>query len=265
MHSFNLQEIIKNLYKSKVFAYLGLFVGITITLSGVVSSGSEVRAARSSPQSTKIQQNINTPKEAPTPLVTAIFTPATKLSAIQGDNTVKTTIALQAAEEQKQIASDAMIQQKIAAEKLAAEQKAQAEKLAAEALQKARGLRGTEYPWANASYYSQSPDSWGMYKRQCVSYAAWKIASSGRVMPYWGGRGNARNWDDNAKQAGIPIDTTPRVGDIAVQNSGYYGHVMFVEDVHADGTISISQYNADCAGHYSEDRINIQGLTFIHF
>ena len=265
MHSFNLQEILKNLYKSKVFAYLGLFSVITITLSGVVSSGSEVRATKSSNQTTKIQQNINTPKETQTPLVTAVYNPATKLSAIQGDNTVKATIASRVAEEQKQIASDALIQQKIAEEKLVAEQKAQAEKLAAEALQKVRGLPGTEYPWANASYYSNNPDPWGMYKRQCVSYAAWKVSSSGRIMPYWGGRGNASNWDNNARASGIPVDATPRVGDVAVENSGYYGHVMFVEEVYQNGTILVSQYNADGAGHYSVETISTSGLLFIHF
>lgn len=121
------------------------------------------------------------------------------------------------------------------------------------------------YPWANAPFPNTIADPWGMYKRQCVSYTAWKVASSGRDMPYWGGRGNAKQWDDNARAAGIPVDYSPRVGDIAISNSGTYGHSMYVEAVHGDGTISISQYNADWDGRYSEGRRSTAGLVFIHF
>lgn len=109
-------------------------------------------------------------------------------------------------------------------------------------------------------------DSWGMYNRECVSYTAWKVAASGRYMPYWGGYGNANQWDDNARNAGIPVDSNPQPGDVAVSNSGFYGHVMYVESVNPNGTINISQYNASWDGRYSE-RYNMSpaGLVFIHF
>lgn len=123
----------------------------------------------------------------------------------------------------------------------------------------------TGYPWANAPFPNSIPDPWGMYQRQCVSYTAWKVWKSGRYMPYWGGRGNANQWDDNARSAGIPVDGNPRVGDIAVSNAGYYGHVMYVEAVYDDGTIYISQYNAGWDGRYSEARISVGSLVFIHF
>ncbi len=124
---------------------------------------------------------------------------------------------------------------------------------------------GRSYPWANAPFPNEIVDRWGMYQRQCVSYTAWKVAASGRHMPYWGGRGNANQWDDNARAAGIPVDSTPRVGDIAVSNRGHYGHVMYVEAVNGDGTIRISQYNAGWDGRYSEATIVPNGLVFIHF
>lgn len=124
---------------------------------------------------------------------------------------------------------------------------------------------GRAYPWANAPFPNSLPDTWGMYKRQCVSYTAWKVASSGRHMPYWGGRGNANKWDENARGAGIPVDSRPRVGDVAISNAGAYGHAMYVEAVHGDGTITISQYNADWRGNYSEARRRAAGLAFIHF
>lgn len=121
------------------------------------------------------------------------------------------------------------------------------------------------YPWANVPYPSSDPDPWGMYKRECVSYTAWKVSNSGRHMPYWGGRGNAKLWDDNARAAGIPVDYNPRVGDVAISNSGTYGHAMYVEKVHGDGTITVSQYNASWDGRYSEVRRSAANLSFIHF
>jgi surface antigen len=109
-------------------------------------------------------------------------------------------------------------------------------------------------------------DSWGMYNRECVSYTAWKVYESGRFMPYWGGRGNANQWDENARAAGIPVDTSPRPGDVAVSNSGFYGHVMYVESVNPNGTINISQYNYSLNGTYSRAyNMSKAGLVFIHF
>lgn len=123
------------------------------------------------------------------------------------------------------------------------------------------------YPqnWCNAPMDS-IVDSWGMYNRECVSWTAYRVAASGRYMPYWGGRGNANQWDDNARAAGIPVDGNPRVGDVAVSNSGFYGHTMYVEAVNNDGTIAISQFNYDWNGTYSfAPRMPIGNLVFIHF
>lgn len=121
------------------------------------------------------------------------------------------------------------------------------------------GAWGCNYP------LDHSIDSWGMYNRECVSYTAYKVAASGRHMPYWGGRGNANQWDNNAIKAGIPVDRNPRVGDVAVSNAGYYGHTMYVEHVYGDGRILISQYNGGWDGTYSEAVISTGNLVFIHF
>ena len=122
------------------------------------------------------------------------------------------------------------------------------------------------YPsvWANAPQDSMI-DRWGMYNRECVSYTAWKVWNSGRNMPNWGGYGDANQWDDNARAMGIPVDTTPRVGDVAVSNAGTWGHVMYVEAIGDNGTIYISQYNASFTGQYSEGWRYTNGLVFIHF
>ncbi len=154
-----------------------------------------------------------------------------------------------------------------------------AELRAAQAAENAKRFRGSgvkvvagsngndTYPaiWRNSPQDSLV-DSWGMYNRECVSWTAWKVHYSGRHMPYWGGIGNANQWDDNARRAGIPVDGNPRAGDIAVAHWGYYGHVMYVESVNPNGTINISQYNYDFNGTYSEAyNFPTAGLVFIHF
>lgn len=130
---------------------------------------------------------------------------------------------------------------------------------------------GGGYPgkWAFAPMDSII-DSWGMYNRECVSWTAYKVYASGRFMPYWGGIGNANQWDDNARRAGIPVDTRPRPDDVAVSNSGTWGHVMYVESVGADGSIYVSDYNQQYDGLYREywisgETVRARGLVFIHF
>lgn len=131
------------------------------------------------------------------------------------------------------------------------------------------------YPsaWANAPIDSII-DDWGMYNRECVSFTAWKVhqdylaGKNNRDMPYWGGFGNANQWDDNARAYGIPVNSTPKVGAIAVSNAGFYGHVMYVEavgTVNGQQAIYISQYNASFTGQYSEGWRYTTGLVFIHF
>jgi peptidoglycan DL-endopeptidase CwlO len=115
-------------------------------------------------------------------------------------------------------------------------------------------------------------DAWGMYNRECVSYTAFKVhqdylsGRNSRDMPNWGGIGNANQWDDNAYAYGIPVDNNPTPGAIAVSNSGFYGHVMYVESVNGDGTFNLSQYNASLDGRYStRSNVSRSGLVFIHF
>ncbi len=107
-------------------------------------------------------------------------------------------------------------------------------------------------------------DPWGMYNRECVSYTAFKVAASGRHMPYWGGHGNANQWPDSARADGIAVDGNPQVGDVAISYAGPVGHAMYVEGV-ANGRIHVSQYNFGAPGTYSEMTISASGLYFIHF
>lgn len=126
------------------------------------------------------------------------------------------------------------------------------------------GRGGYPAVWANAPQDSLV-DNWGMYNRECVSYTAWKVYQSGRHMPYWGGRGNANQWPSSAQTDGIPTGYTPKVGSVAISMAGYYGHSMYVEAVNPNGTITVSQYNYDWNGQYSEMTISGSGLIYIYF
>lgn len=125
---------------------------------------------------------------------------------------------------------------------------------------------GGGYPavWCNAPQDSII-DSWGMYNRECVSYTAFRVAASGRNMPYWGGSGNANEWPADARAAGIPVDNTPTAGSVAISTAGAFGHAMYVESVNDNGTINISQYNVNLDGRYSTATISPSGLYFLHF
>jgi surface antigen len=110
-------------------------------------------------------------------------------------------------------------------------------------------------------------DPWGMYNRECVSYAAWKVHQNYGNMPYWGGIGNANQWDNNAVRIGIPHGTTPKPGSVAEFEIGYYGHVAWVESVNGDGTINVSEYNRNGDGLYHERRgVAVSSVNmFIYF
>lgn len=138
---------------------------------------------------------------------------------------------------------------------------------------------GGGYPgkWAFAPLNSYV-DSWGMFSRQCVSYAAWKVWSTGRRMPYWGGdryvtidgrrvftSGHAKYWPINARADGIPTGSTPKEGAVAVWYIGYYGHVMYVEKLNGDGTMWVSDYNWNWDGAYHYYKRSTAGLTYIYF
>lgn len=111
-------------------------------------------------------------------------------------------------------------------------------------------------------------DPWGMYNRECVSYTAWKVQQTFGYMPYWGGNGNANQWPGDARAAGIPTGSTPKVHSVAIWNVGYYGHAMWVEAVNSDGSIWVSQYNYSFDGNYSEMLVEpsmASQLTYIYF
>lgn len=125
---------------------------------------------------------------------------------------------------------------------------------------------GGGYPgvWANAPIDAYV-DPWGLYTRECVSYTAWKVDSTGRFVPHFGGMGNANQWPATTARHGIPNGSTPKKGSVAIMMSGPYGHSMYVEAVHGDGTITVSDYNYAWDGLYRTYDRPANGLIYIYF
>jgi surface antigen len=101
-----------------------------------------------------------------------------------------------------------------------------------------------DYPYRGAT---SGVDRWSFYKGQCTSFAAWRVNHNLGVAfnnhykgVHWG---NAQNWDNAARAAGIPVYKTARVGDIAVRSSGTWGHVAYVAKVNSDGSFMVEEYN----------------------
>lgn len=111
-------------------------------------------------------------------------------------------------------------------------------------------------PAQNAVY-----DTWGYPNRQCTSFVAWRLSDRNRAtMPVR--PGDAGGWDD-AFAPYVPVDATPAVGAIAHWNpnesygglgAGPIGHVAWVQAVHADGSVTVEQYNLGSDGTYSQFR-----------
>ena len=114
---------------------------------------------------------------------------------------------------------------------------------------------GDDYPWRTSA--GTANDTWGFTQRQCVSFAAFRLAQHGNAISTGQGWGSALTWDDTARSRGVTVSTTPRVGAVAQWNAGEsstvagggrftagsYGHVGYVAAVYADGTALVEQYN----------------------
>jgi surface antigen len=89
----------------------------------------------------------------------------------------------------------------------------------------------------------------GFAQNNCTAFAAWRIASRLGVPNFsnsYGGVtwGNAEHWDNAARAIGVPVDKTPKVGAIAVNDThGQYGHVAYVNKVYSDGSFDVEEYN----------------------
>lgn len=110
-----------------------------------------------------------------------------------------------------------------------------------------------DYPWSGGNCYvdgnamshggsnGNGGDGNGYGCRQCASYAAWRAQKeTGRSFYGWG---NAKQFPYTAASAGYAVGSTPRAKALGVISSGYYGHVVYIEEVRG-GQVLVAQYNA---------------------
>jgi len=127
-----------------------------------------------------------------------------------------------------------------------------------------------DYPYKNQTNVTAA-DKWGFTQRQCVSFAAWRMAQARRPLSNAGNAwGHAYNWDTVASRKGKTVTTTPRAGAIAQWNggeasdywasngakgritAGRYGHVAYVIKVISGNRVVIEQYNMSGNRSYSQ-------------
>lgn len=139
---------------------------------------------------------------------------------------------------------------------------------------------GGGYPayWCNATQDSLV-DSWRLFNRECVSYAAWKVASTknagwqanpNQYVSTFNGAGMAYEWPGTvAYNRDGYTDNNPSRGSVMYIPPaiiGGVGHIAYVEDVIDANWVRISQYNFRVDGRYSEMDVKVvPGIQFIHF
>lgn len=116
----------------------------------------------------------------------------------------------------------------------------------------ATGDSGNAYPWGQCTW-------WAYVRRHQLG------------LPVGSYFGNGQAWASSAARLGYSVDATPTVGAIIVFAPGQagadltYGHVAIVEQVHADGSITISESNAQGLGVISNRTLaNSNQYTYIH-
>ena len=92
-------------------------------------------------------------------------------------------------------------------------------------------------------------DPWSFYGGECTSYVAFRLNQAGIPFHNWYGGlrwSHAKLWNGAADRVtGASVSTHPAVGSVAQWTDGDYGHVAYVEQVNSDGSIVVSDMNAD--------------------
>jgi surface antigen len=94
------------------------------------------------------------------------------------------------------------------------------------------------FAWGGGPIYGSNGYDYGY----CTWWAATRRAQVGHSIP--SNLGNASTWKLLAQRAGIPVGNTPqKYAVIWTPPRDYYGHVGFVENVNADGSVVVSEMN----------------------
>jgi len=151
---------------------------------------------------------------------------------------------------------------------------------------------GDDYPWKNSPTWLQaganaaSTSPLGMYYRECVDFALWRVnqqmGSAGAPFKFLNGTfrpdgqqlGSAVTWKAGWDAKGWPTGSTPRVGAVVWYAPGAggadptFGHVAVVKAVNADGTYLEEGYNGNPAPadhrHYTRTVANTVPSAFLY-
>ncbi|WP_211880065.1 CHAP domain-containing protein [Pseudarthrobacter albicanus] len=122
---------------------------------------------------------------------------------------------------------------------------------------------GDDLPWASAAVYQ--PSALGMFNRECVDFALWRVNQqlgsttapykvlNSTFRPDGVNLGSALSWRDGWNARGWPTGSVPRVGAVVWYAPGAggadptYGHVAVVKAVNADGSYLEEGYNGNPA------------------
>ena len=108
-------------------------------------------------------------------------------------------------------------------------------------------VRSTAVAASVAAVPQNRPATYG-YNGYVFGYCTYHVANKISVPVNWG---NAKWWDDSAARTpGWNVLYSPAAGEvpagaILVSNRGYYGHVAYVEQALPDGSLLISEMNAN--------------------
>jgi surface antigen len=124
-----------------------------------------------------------------------------------------------------------------------------------------------DYPYKGKCHVGSESDQWRYFKCQCTSFVAWRINERLGINfhnRYLGAAwGNAKTWDDAARQTGVKVDNKPVPGSVAVSNRGASGHVAWVTGVSGD-KVTIEEYNWNNVEAYSKRTVPKDDFTYVH-
>lgn len=121
-------------------------------------------------------------------------------------------------------------------------------------------LKSTAYTTDNIYY-----PAWKM--PNCTCYAHGRIKETSGINPIWAGNpyANSANnksiWNIND---GYEKSQTPMIGDVAIWDNGSTGHVAFVEEIHANGDIRISESSYSNPAYMYKERIITKASGYKH-
>jgi surface antigen len=151
---------------------------------------------------------------------------------------------------------------------------------------------GDDYPWKNSPTWLQvgantaSTSPLGMYYRECVDFALWRVNQqmgspsapfkflNSSFRPDGQGLGSALTWKAGWHAKGWPTGSTPRVGAVVWYAPGAggadpdFGHVAVVKEVKDNGTYVEEGYNGNPApddhSYYTRTVTNTVPSAFLY-